>query len=492
MDQRKYSWSHLKYFYALVVISFIVVSLPLITTTVTGFNYVDKLTDQSQVAVSRAVKTTQLSRQLLNQSTAMERSARQYVVLGNKTILDNYFSLHETYLETAQKLADITLSNTLREQLSSLNTLEASLYETLRAAESDSEQKKEINPQDFIAMSQLAGAILTDSDKLIDSELRVMESLSNEARNTMNQQLLWLAPLSLAFIFWFTRLIANPILQLDKHIRDLGNWRFDHEIKVGGPRDLKALGERLDWLRRQLAYLEKIKSEFLQSVSHELKTPLTAIRESAELLSEEVTGPLSKKQKVVCNILQKNSVSLQKMIEKLLSFNMNHASKGGEGKKNVYLAQVIEQVLTDHEPVILSKQLNVKKDLENWIYLANEDEIRTIVDNLLSNAVKYAPYGTTITISLRGKANQILLDVSDQGIGISNKDKKHVFDAFYRGEPPEKGVIKGSGLGLSIVKEFVEANHGSIELLEPGKDASGAHFRVSLPIASDEELAWVV
>ncbi len=491
MVERKYSWFHLKYFYLLVVFSFLIVSAPLMMALITGFNYVERLTQQSQEAVLRAVKTTQISRQLLSQSTAMERSARQFVVLGNESILTSYYALHENYLETAEKLADITLSADLRDQLSSLNILELKLFKSMELWANDT-NKNPVNPQDFIAMSQTAASILTNSDQLIDLELQIMESLSTEARSNMNKQLLWLIPLFVVFMYVFTRLIANPILQLDKHIRELGNGRFEKAIKVSGSGDLRALGERLDWLRKQLAYLEKVKREFLQSVSHELKTPLTSIRESTELLNDEVIGPLSEKQKRVCSILQKNSLSLQKMIEKLLSFNMNHSAKGSAGKKNIYIAQVIEHVLTDHEAIILSKQLKINRDLENWIYLANEDEFRTIIDNLLSNAVKYAPLGSTINISLHGSAEMIYLDISDQGIGISHKDKSHVFEAFYRGEPPTKGVIKGSGLGLSIVKEFVEAYHGTIEVLEPTENQNGAHFRISLPIASDEELAWVV
>ncbi|MDX1810677.1 MAG: HAMP domain-containing sensor histidine kinase, partial [Gammaproteobacteria bacterium] len=464
-QSQSYSWFHLKYFYALVVLSFIVVSIPMVAALFTGFSYVDKLTNQSQMAVSRAVKTTQLSRLLVNQTTAMERSIRQYFVLKNDSILAKYYGWHGKYLETATTLADITLSQTLKEQLVALNNMESNLYDKVLALEK-SKNKDLISPQDFIALSQLAQAILNDSDKLINSELQIMDELSNKAQDSMNQQLIWMAPLSIAFIFWFTRLIANPILQLDKQIRLLGSQKFDQKILVRGPRDLRALGERLDWLRTQLSYMETMKTEFLQSVSHELKTPLTAIRESAELLSEEVAGPLSEKQKKVCNILQKNSVSLQKMIEKLLSFNMSHAARDEDSRKNVYLVQLLEQVLADHEAIILSKNLHIEKKLENWIYQAKEEEIRVVMDNLLSNAVKYAPIGSKIEITLRGKNDEIFLDVCDQGSGISEKDRKRVFEAFYRGEPAEKGVIKGSGLGLSIAKEFVEAHKGKIELLD--------------------------
>ena len=488
---KRYSWFHLKYFYGLIVLSFIVVATPMGAALFTGYEYVDKLTVQSQQAVSRAVRTTQLSRLIVHHCTTMERFARQYFVLKNKSILDSYFNWHEKYRETAKLLGEITLSQDLKQQLIALNSLELRLYEKVKKT-SDSGDLKDFPSQDFTALSQLAEAILNDSDELINSELKVMDDLSNTARDTMNLWLLWLIPVSVIFTFGFTRLIADPILQLDKQIRRLGSWKFDKKIVVKGSRDLRALAERLDWLRQQLVYLDRIKVDFLQSASHELKTPLTAIRESAELLTEELAGPLSEKQKMICNILQKNSVNLQKMIEKLLSFNMSHAAKGINGKKNVYMAQIIEQVLADHDAIILSKQLKINKKLENWIYQANEDQIKVIIDNLVSNAVKYAPINSAIVIELRGTKDQLLLDVCDEGVGISRADRQHVFDAFYRGVPAEKGMIKGSGLGLSIVKEFVESHHGRVELLENEGEARGAHFRVSLPLATEEELAWVV
>ena len=125
---------------------------------------------------------------------------------------------------------------------------------------------------------------------------------------------------ALAIALGLTRLIARPIAELDAAIRQLGGAEFSRPIAVRGPDDLKTLGERLDWLRRRLVELEAEKNRFLRHLSHELKTPLTALREGAELLHDEVGGPLSPPQRSVVAIMKDNSIKLQRLIEELLDY----------------------------------------------------------------------------------------------------------------------------------------------------------------------------
>src|SRR5258708_29729668 len=121
---------------------------------------------------------------------------------------------------------------------------------------------------------------------------------------------------------------ARPIRQLAHGIRRVGAGEFDSDIRVGGPADLKYLGGRLEWLRERLIELEQQKRLFLRHVSHELKTPLTALREGSELLADETAGPLSAGQREVVGILRQNSVRLQQLIEDLLDYHRAPDSVG--------------------------------------------------------------------------------------------------------------------------------------------------------------------
>src|SRR5690606_2987690 len=178
---------------------------------------------------------------------------------------------------------------------------------------------------------------------------------ASEAQRVLFGLAFALGPLTLLSVACFTTLIAQPIRQVAHAIRRLGSGNFDDPISVSGPKDLQYLGHQLDWLRLRLTDLEQQKAKFLQHISHELKTPLTAIRESVDLLADGVVGPLNEQQSEIAGILRSNARQLQALIEDLLSFgtSQNHAP-------TLYLARLdmkalINEILQNHKPTLLSK-----------------------------------------------------------------------------------------------------------------------------------------
>src|SRR4029079_19500091 len=156
-----------------------------------------------------------------------------------------------------------------------------------------------------------------------------------------------LFPVVIFLVIGFTILIARPIRQIDEAIRRLGQADFAVPVRVGGPEDLQHLGQQLDWMRQRLADLEQQKNRFLRHMSHELKTPLTALREGAELLSEEVVGKLTPEQREIAEILRNNSIELQKLIEDLLSSGQSQSRKVTVDLEPVDIRQVIERASAD-------------------------------------------------------------------------------------------------------------------------------------------------
>jgi two-component system sensor histidine kinase GlrK len=225
--------------------------------------------------------------------------------------------------------------------------------------------------------------------------------------------------------------------------------------------------------------LEEQKTKFLQHVSHELKTPLTSIREGADLLAEGVVGELSAKQLYVAKILLSNSVQLQKRIEDLLDYSALQTEKSILVRHRVELRQILDRVLQEQGLAIMNKSLQIGLDCPDLMIECDESKIRIIVDNLLSNAVKFSPPGSRIDISAKLVRDHIHLDVIDAGSGVDPMDRGNVFDAFYQGRRMPLSHIKGTGLGLSIAREYVLEHGGTIELV--GQADGGAHFRVILP-----------
>jgi len=133
--------------------------------------------------------------------------------------------------------------------------------------------------------------------------------------------------------------------------------------------------------------------------------------------------------------------------------------------------------VNDRKLAIVTKSLVIDLNTENVSAYCDEEKIRVLLDNLLSNAVKYSPERGRIAIKLYRDGSDAVFEVVDEGPGIPAPEREKVFEAFYRGTDVPVAAIKGSGLGLSIVKEYVQLHGGQVEILE----GPGAHFRIRLP-----------
>jgi len=240
-----------------------------------------------------------------------------------------------------------------------------------------------------------------------------------------------------------------------------------------------AEGGWLDWLRRRLSEAETQKNRFLRHVSHELKSPLTAVREGAELLNDQVGGPLAPQQRQVVSIMRDNSVKLQRMIEELLDYQrMLHAAAALQ-LGPVPLDALIRETARSHLIAARAKGQRLELALDAATVQCDRAKLRTVVDNLIGNAVKFTPAGGTISVSARERNGEAVIDVIDSGPGIPPEERESVFDLFFRGRAKSSGGVKGSGLGLAIARELVEAHGGRIAVVSEGR--GGAHFRVVLP-----------
>ena len=466
-----------KSFFNFVLIGFGLVALPLLVALTNDAIYIDRLFVQSQQAIYRAVQATHASGKLVEQITAMERNARQFAVLGDKNLLDSYTDRHLLFQQTAEELSQLVQQDLLRGQLEALTTKEQYLFGLLQNGEKGALTSKETEAE-FISLTPLAQSIMQESSNAIDDQVDVMRQMAADTKQNLVWQALWVVPGVILFTVVFTVLISRPFRQIDKAIRRMGDGEFSQKIVVNGPRDLQYLGEQLDWLRRRLAELEERKGGFLRNVSHDLKTPLAAIREGSELLADGVVGGLNSQQQEVASIVRKNSVELQKMIENLLNFSLAKKRDLASYITEFGLRALIETVIANHKPAILAKNIELELNCVEFIVVGDEEKIRVVIDNLLSNAVKYSPNRAKIRISAQQEIEHLIVDVQDNGPGVEADDADKVFEPFYRGKSTEQGHIKGSGLGLSIVRDFVKDHGGVIELVTA---EVGAHFRVKLP-----------
>ncbi len=458
---------------------------PLLVAILTAVLQIRDLGDTGQKIVIQGVTGARASQALFGQIASLERTARLYGVLNDPKLLDVYRAQDERLRGTREQLhgqagpeARQTLEElgTLQEQIAALVMVSPAVT-TSAAAEELSRR--------FTELTALVERVAQQSNAQVDMEVAQLEERTQQARKRLIIEALALLPLAIIAVVVLTIGVGRPLRQLDRAISELGEGTFTNPIAVSGPHDLERLGGQLEWLRNRLLELAHERNRFLRHMSHELKTPLANIREGTELLMDGAVGELDSNQREVAAILRENGIKLQRMIENLLSFSAWQTSSVGLEATEFRLRPLVKQVLENQQLTLLSQRVRLDVHVEDVTLVADRGKIRLILENLLSNAVKYSPKGGTIHLMARASALQLILDVADAGPGIPVEDRSHIFDAFYTGRAARSTAVKGTGIGLSVVLEFVSAHGGTIQIVDG--QFPGAHFRITMPIRASAQ-----
>lgn len=461
----------------LLLIGFVVVALPLVVALINAALSVQRMADQSEKAVDQAVQAARAPRLLMEVTLSMERIVRQYVILDDSALLEDYATLRKSFERSLTELARLPLDDAQRAQLQKVSGEEARLFALLLAHPSVGTPEALV--QGYYELSSLARAMVNESDGLIAHEIDAMRVEAESSQHRLVWQLVAAFPLGLVIAAFFAFLIARPISQLERGIRQLGSGDLSQHIELRGPADLEYLAERLEWLRHRLIETEEQKALFLRHISHELKTPLTVLREGAELLADGSAGPLNSQQRDVIGMMQTNSTTLQQMIEDLLNYQRALASISRLDRAPVDLSQIAATVIDAHRLSASRRGIALQLQARATPLVADADKLRVVVDNLVSNAVKFSPDHGKVWIGVAPVGTEVQLDVVDEGPGVPQADRIKIFEWFFQGERMQAGRVKGSGLGLAIARELVVAHRGSIDILDA--QGTGAHFRVRFP-----------
>src|SRR3954447_23796060 len=248
-------------FLKLLLVAFSLVALPLVVALITSAIAVDQLASRSETAVYEAVRATQSSRRLSELLTTMERSARQIVILNDRSLLPAYEISRAQFEETTAQFAEVPFDAAQRAELDAIITTEQQIFDALSNGQLDP-ATLQAQVGRFAELANHAQSIMAKSASLIDHEVDEMRRTALEARRIMLWQALALIPVVIFLVFGFTAVISRPIRQIDAAIRELGGGKFDTPVSVSGPADLEYLGSRLEWMRRQLIDLDQQKNRF--------------------------------------------------------------------------------------------------------------------------------------------------------------------------------------------------------------------------------------
>ena len=454
---------------------------PLLVAVVDAAIQIRQLAAASQELVQEGVLSARLSQKMSADIATLQRTVRLYQVLGDAKLLEAYRTNDQQLAATRAQLAALLTEEPTRRSLEDFASLHNEISSAVGATPTGSTAFTTILAR-IDRLNDLANAIALSGNSQIDARLQALQQHTASTQRRLFWQSALLVPLTLVAILFLTISIGRPLRAIDRAISELGRGTFSRAIEVSGPRDLERLGAQLEWLRVRLLDLAQERNRFLRHMSHELKTPLANIREGADLLMDGAVGPLDNSQREVVAILRDNGIKLHRLIENLLSFSAWQKESVGLDLSEFRIRPLVKQVIESQQLTVVSQRVRLEVKVDDLLLRADRGKLRLIIENLLSNAIKYSPKGGTVYLHAAKQDTQLLIDVADAGNGIPEEERARVFEAFYTGRPPAGVQVKGTGIGLSVVLEFVNAHGGTIEIVDG--EYPGAHFRIRMPVLS--------
>lgn len=468
-----------KSFFTLVLMAMVTVSLPLMGVLMASDVLIDRLVHESIGSVYRSVSASELSQTLQEQLTNQERLLRQFQVLGDAELHEQLLAAIGKIEGTMASLLALPRCDETKVLLSRLSEEQKKVVASFQPASEP--QTTTLAEEEFMAIAELGRQIYQMNQRGIYREVQALSQEEARAEKFLFTLGSTCIPLTVILVIALTRMIARPIKQINRGIHRLGQGEFDTEIAVSGPADLVFLGQRLDWLRQKLQQHEQEKNKFASHISHELKTPLASIHEAAELLADQVAGPITDEQREVVEILRKNCGNLEKLIQNLVGITMAQAEKSCLRISEFTIDTLINEAITAHRPAIINNRLALTTNLAPLTIHGDWDRLKTVVDNLLSNAIKYTPAEGAISIVAEQQGEMAVVEIQDSGPGIPAEEREQIFSPFFQGMAHCRSPLKGTGLGLAIAREYVTAHNGTLELARLNE--AGACFRLTLPLA---------
>lgn len=459
------------------IIATLLALLPLIGAVAFGGARLLAQAHSQRAMVSQVGSLGNLTVAIRNQVLDIERSARQYLLLGS----DKIYAVFERNVAGLQKLdSQLGPTDEIKVAMDSLSAAVDRVASLLASGPLDETKQLEV-----IAALQDA----SQQERVLGEAIRtkIAEILATEERKIgAGVRKLWLlgalaVPGTLLLVTLASVTVARPMWRLADAIRELGHGNWDTPIKVQGPADLEALATNLEWMRDRLAASEQQQRAFLRHVTHELKTPLAAIMEAGALLRDEVPGPVNEPQRQVLEIARTNAESLQLLIQQLLNYNaVAHGLLHRETR--VPLHELGPRLVETIKMTRPSSQCQWLVSGPPLVVQSDPQALEMILLNLLSNAHDFAPEQGRVGVRWGTTATTWWVSVADNGPGVSLEDTNEIFKPFFQGRARRRGPLKGSGLGLSIVRECVTHLGGEIQLtaLHPGSE-----FRVQFPREPD-------
>lgn len=255
----------------------------------------------------------------------------------------------------------------------------------------------------------------------------------------------------------------------------------DQETLIGGA----ILLHDISYIKR----LEEIKAQFLTVAAHQLRTPLGGMRWSLEMIMEEITDQISNETKQMINQVYESNLMALSIVNDLLNVSKIDSQKTPDNPQPTNVIRIIQKILTSHQSEAKLKSVQYKVNLppaENFpSIMIDKLKIQQVIDNLVANAIRYNRPNGSMSITVTHDDKNMTISVADTGIGIPEKDLKRIFTKFFRATNAVLNETSGSGLGLYVVKKYVDSWKGKVSI--SSQEGIGTTITISMPITLSEQ-----
>jgi signal transduction histidine kinase len=282
---------------------------------------------------------------------------------------------------------------------------------------------------------------------------------------------------SIIFIIIFSQYIVKPVKKLTEATKQIVKGNFESAMDVSRQDEIGELARDFTYMAQSLKQLDNMRQEFVGNVSHEIQSPLTSIQGFAQSILDKETSEEEKERYL--HIILDESKRLSSLSKQLLTL----ASLDKEShviKRSIYrLDEQIRQILIVTEWQWTEKKIEIELDLPEADISADSQLLHQVWLNFITNSIKFSRPGDTLRIEIQKLNTEILILISDTGIGIPESELPHIFDRFYKADKARNRARSGSGLGLSIAQKITQLHHGSIDVRS--EVDKGTTFTVRLP-----------
>ncbi|QAR32591.1 HAMP domain-containing histidine kinase [Geovibrio thiophilus] len=427
------------------------------------------------------------SEKLISAVQRMNEFRLKYQVTGDRDFFDRFAGFKSEADSVNGRLAEVVMGKSKSDIYDRVNELYTAFSEMSESQINGREHNYAETNRQLEDVSFKLDEHINLLKNTADSEWRSLLERSNRmVGKVVHKSVLFMVSCivgAAAVAFFNTRTIARPLRKLGEKTNEVAAGIFPDRFSLEAPYEIERLASDFNIMIARLKESREQKEEFVSNVSHELKTPLSSIKEAAQMLKEGAFDNDPESSRRLLDIIDAESERLIASVNGIIEISRLDINDAPYEMKPCSVGRILRNIVTKTEPIASGKKIAVVCDIPDDLpdVSADREMISRAAENLIGNALKYTPEKGEINISVKKTGERLLLvSVKDNGRGIAEADLPHIFERYRRGRN-QQGDVKGTGLGLAIAKKII-SRHGG-EIWANSRPGEGSEFLFTLPLS---------